>query len=350
MSSVYGEGFKLTIFGQSHSAYVGAVIDGLEAGFYPDLNALARFMSRRAPSSEAFSTARKESDSVEIVSGLFNGATCGAPLCLLIKNSDARPSDYEKSRDIPRPSHSDFCSHVKYNAFNDYCGGGHSSGRLTAPLCAAGGLIIQLLNAKNIHISAHIYSIGEHYDTPFDDTAPDMTVNIKPFPVFDSDKSEQMKSLMNDTRERGDSVGGEIECAITGLPVGVGEPMFGGLENEISRTIFAIPAVKGIEFGNTTLFGSENNDALRINEGKIQTQTNHAGGINGGMANGMPVIFRVKIKPTPSIALRQDSVNLKTMSECQIEIGGRHDACIVPRAVPCVEAAAAIAIYNLICS
>ncbi|MEG0924315.1 MAG: chorismate synthase [Anaerovoracaceae bacterium] len=326
MSSIYGKNLKISIFGQSHSKAIGVVIDGLPAGKTIDIEALQEFMLRRAPGQNEFSTARKEDDKVEFLSGLVDNVTCGAPISAIIKNTNTKSQDYDNIRDIPRPSHADFAAHIKYKGFEDVSGGGHFSGRLTAPLCIAGGICKQLLLEKGIEIGAHIKEIGG------------TTVDVY--------------EKISETKKLGDSVGGVVTCQISGMPVGVGQPMFEGIENKISSAIFAIPAVKGIEFGNgfeaARLLGSQNNDSFYYDGDQIKTKTNNHGGILGGISTGMPIVFRVAIKPTPSIAKEQDSISFAKGENAKLQVRGRHDPCIVPRAVPCVEAAAAIAIYDLL--
>lgn len=354
MSSIMGNKIKVSIFGQSHSQAIGCVIDGLPAGLKLDTEAVAQFMQRRAPGKNEYSTARSEADVPHIVSGLANGFTCGAPLCAIISNTNSHSSDYSDIRTMPRPAHADYPYYVKTNGFNDVAGGGHSSGRLTAPLCFAGAVAMQFLNVQGINVTAHIYSIQNEKDTPFDPvkiTSSDITG--KEFPVINDEAGEKMKAVINSARQRLDSVGGIIECAVTGMEAGIGEPMFDGIENRLAANIFGIPAVKGIEFGAgfeaTRMTGSENNDAFAYDDtGKIITLTNNHGGILGGMTSGMPIIFRVAIKPTPSIAQVQNTVDLKNHTNAKLEIRGRHDPCIVPRAVPVVEAVAAITMLDFI--
>ncbi len=352
MSCNFGEKVKITIFGQSHSDAIGVVIDGLPAGKKLDMEKISFFMSRRAPGKNKFSTPRKEGDVPEILSGLVDGVTCGAPLCAVIRNSDTRSKDYENLRTVPRPAHSDFTAFFKHNGFNDIRGGGNFSGRLTAPLCFAGAVCMQYLEDKGIKVGAHIERIAGISDCRYDSVNVDFKdVSEKEFPVLCDEKGEEMQTKIEQARLDGDSVGGVIECAVTGLPAGVGEPMFDGVENVISHAVFAIPAIKGIEFGSgfagSDMTGSENNDAFTVCDGKIITETNNHGGVLGGITSSMPVVFRVAVKPTPSISKAQKSVNLITREEENLVINGRHDPCIVPRAVPCVEAATAVAIMNL---
>ncbi len=353
MSSMTGNKIKVSVFGQSHSKAVGVVIDGLPAGKKIDTEKIAAFMERRAPGKNAYSTPRRETDVPEILSGLVNGVTCGAPLCAVIYNQNQNSSDYDNIRDIPRPSHADFTAAVRYNGFNDVAGGGHSSGRLTAPLCFAGAVCMQLLDEMGIKIQAHIYSIKDICDDRFDPVnVENFEISQKEFPVINDEKGVNMKSEIEKARLSSDSVGGVIECAVTGVKAGFGNPMFDGVENQLAKNIFAVPAVKGIEFGNgffaSTLYGSENNDDFCIENGEIKTVTNNSGGINGGITNGMPIIFDVAIKPTPSIFKKQNSVSISEKTEKELQIEGRHDPCIVPRAVPVIEAVTAFTILDII--
>ncbi|MBR3836184.1 MAG: chorismate synthase [Clostridia bacterium] len=353
MSCSFGEKFKITIFGQSHSEAIGVVIDGVPAGITLDNERIADFMARRAPGKTAYSTKRNESDTPEIISGIVDGVTCGTPICAIIKNSDQHSKDYSKLRLLPRPSHSDFPAFLKHNGFNDIRGGGNFSGRMTAPMCFAGAVAMQILEENGIKIGAHIEKIAGVCDSRFNPVYPELSLlDGKDFPLIDDGAKGKMLQAIEAARLDCDSVGGVIECAVTGLPVGAGEPMFDGVENVMARAMFAIPAIKGIEFGNgfdcADLKGSENNDEFVVTDGKITTKTNNHGGILGGLTSGMPVIFRVAVKPTPSISKPQMTVNLETKTAEELVIGGRHDPCIVPRAVPCVEAATAIAILNLI--
>lgn len=348
MSSTYGENLKLSIFGQSHGAGIGMTLDGIPAGLPVDMDALHNFLSRRAPGQNDWSTPRKEEDAPEFLSGIANGHTCGAPIAAVIYNKNTRSGDYDNLKDCPRPGHADYTAQVKYGGYQDAAGGGHFSGRLTAPLCIAGGMCKQWLESMGIRIGAHIQSIHHVYDKNFDSIQPELDKVGLAFPTLTAHAAEQMRDAIAKARAEGDSVGGTIECAITGLPAGIGEPIFGGVESRIAQIIYGIPAVKGLEFGSTQLTGSENNDAFTMENGTVRTVTNHCGGILGGITNGMSIIFRASIKPTPSIAKPQQTVNLKTGEITTITIQGRHDPCIVPRAVPVVEAAAAIAIYDLI--
>ncbi|MGN0982467.1 MAG: chorismate synthase [Candidatus Limivicinus sp.] len=346
MSSTYGENLHLTIFGQSHSPAIGMTLEGIPAGEQIDFEALQRFLERRAPGRNAYSTARKEADAPEFLSGLRGDTTCGVPLTAIIRNGDTRSKDYAPFSAVPRPGHADYTANVKYFGYQDYAGGGHFSGRLTAPLCIAGGVCLQILQRHGIEVISRIHSIGD-----VEDTAP-LTASTaeKAFPTVDEAAGEAMQAAIAQAKAQGDSLGGVIECAVLGLPAGLGDPMFGGMENRIAGIVFGIPAVKGIEFGAgfevAKLRGSQNNDSYIVKDGRIETRGNHCGGILGGITNGMPLVFRAAIKPTPSIAMEQDSVNLETLEEEKLRVGGRHDPCIVPRAVPVMEAAAAIAVYD----
>ncbi|MDR0321451.1 MAG: chorismate synthase [Treponema sp.] len=354
MSSQYGKKLKISIFGQSHSPAIGVNIDGLPAGIALNMDALHAFLARRAPGQSELATERKEDDTPEILSGLVNGVTCGAPLTAIIRNKDTRSADYHELCDIPRPSHADYSAHVKYGGNQDVAGGGHFSGRLTAPLCVAGGICLQILHTLGIEIGAHILRIGGAEDSTFDPvrvSVADFTaIQSNPLPVMRRSAGDAMRTAILAAKEKGDSVGGVIECAAIGLPSGLGDPIFDGIENRIASIVFGIPAVKGIEFGNgfaaAERTGSQNNDSFYMEADTVKTRTNNSGGILGGITNGMPVLFRAAFKPTPSIALEQKSISLSRREDTVLQIKGRHDPCIVPRAVPCVEAAAAIALYD----
>lgn len=349
MSSTFGNALKITIFGQSHAPAIGVCMEGFPAGFTPDFDELNAFLARRAPGQGAYTTARREPDRPEFLAGLVRGHTCGAPVTAIIRNTDTRSGDYAAFTDVPRPSHADYPAQVKWQGAQDSAGGGHFSGRLTAPLCIAGGLCLQYLHARGIEITAHIERIGAAQDRRFTPTQPETLAKAK-LPVLDPDSAETMLAQIAAAKAEGDSVGGCIECAVIGLPAGLGSPMFGGMENRLAQILFGIPAVKGVEFGSgfacAGMRGSEHNDPYFMQDGAVRTRTNHAGGILGGLTTAMPVIFRVAVKPTPSIARPQESVSLQRGEDAVLEIHGRHDPCIVPRAVPCVEAAAAIAILD----
>lgn len=351
MSSSYGNKLKVQVFGQSHSPAIGAVIDGFPSGMKVDMEFLSAFMARRAPG-QALSTPRKEADEVEFLSG-FNasGETCGAPICAIIRNTNTRSKDYSALATTPRPSHSDYTSLIKYGDSRDIRGGGQFSGRLTAPLCIAGALCLQFLAEKGVKIGAHISSVLNVHDDRYDPVNDEIPNNVCGFSCINAEKAEQIKSVIESARMNLDSVGGCVEAKIVGLGAGLGDPMFDGVENRLAQIMFAIPAVKGFEVGAgfevASKYGSENNDPLCVIDGKVKTVTNNAGGINGGITNSMPIVFRVAFKPTPSIAKPQQSVNLKEMKEEILEITGRHDPCIVVRAVPVVEACSAIAVLDM---
>lgn len=350
MSSTYGENLKLSIFGQSHGPAIGMVLDGVPAGLPVDLDALQQFLNRRAPGQSDFSTPRREEDQPEFLSGIVDGYTCGAPISAIIHNNNTRSKDYSNLKDCPRPGHADYTAQIKYKGYQDVAGGGHFSGRLTAPLCIAGGLCKQWLQEKGVQIGAHIKWIDNIDDNSFDPVDPSINNIQSDFPVLDRICGEQMIEAIAKARASGDSVGGVIECAVTGLPAGLGDPMFGGMESRIAQIVYGVPAVKGVEFGlgfvSAFRKGSQNNDAFLIRNGNVETITNNAGGILGGITTGMPLIFRVAIKPTPSISQPQQSISLQAMENTILEVKGRHDPCIVPRAVPVIEAAAAIAIFD----
>lgn len=350
MSSSYGEKIKLTIFGQSHSGGIGMVLDGIPAGLKVDLDALQHFLRRRASGQSIVSTSRVEADIPEFLSGIVNGYTCGAPISAIIRNTNTRPEDYSNIMDSPRPGHADLTAHIKYHGYEDVAGGGHFSGRLTAPLCIAGSLCKQWLEAKGIQIAAHIKQIEKIHDRSFDPMQPEISQIHQDFPVLDRTSGIQMLDTIEDARSCGDSVGGVIECAVVGAPAGLGAPIFGSIESRIAQIVYSIPAVKGVEFGlgyaAACKRGSENNDPFTIRNERIETLTNNAGGILGGITNGMPIIFNVAVKPTPSISQPQQSVSYTAMKESELTVNGRHDPCIVPRAVPVVEAATAIAIFD----
>lgn len=354
--SSWGNSVTISVFGESHGAGIGVVIDGLPAGEALDEEAILLQMARRAPGKDKAATPRLEKDFPEILSGVLNHTTTGAPLCAVIRNTNTRSQDYGNLLTCPRPGHADYTGFLRYHGFNDIRGGGHFSGRLTAPLVFAGAVCRQILARKGIILAAHIASVGGIADTPFDGvTIPDALLQRLSgitFGLIDQNKEPEMRALIEECRLSRDSIGGTVECAIKGLPAGLGSPMFGGVENIISSVIFGIPAVKGIEFGSgfagSALRGSENNDEFYYDGDIVRTRTNHHGGILGGISSGMPVIFRVAFKPTPSISRPQKTVDLSSHSDTTLEINGRHDPCIVVRAVPVVEAAAALAVMNLL--
>lgn len=344
--SAFGDNIKVSVFGQSHSAEIGMTMTGIPAGKRVDEEVLQRFLDRRA-TGKSYSTPRKEPDRLEFVSGIKDGLTDGGTVKAIIRNVDIRPKDYGNLADVPRPGHADYTAAVKYGDERGKTGGGQFSGRLTAPMCIAGGMIIQFLREEGIEIKARAYKIGKVTDSgsfPENDIRED-------FPAVSEESVKAMLAEIESARAEGDSIGGIIECVVTGMPAGIGGPMFGGLEGKISAAVFGIPAVKGIEFGkgfeSAAMKGSENNDAFYFDENaKVRTRTNNCGGILGGISDGMPITFKVAVKPTPSIVKEQESVNLKTGESVMMSVKGRHDPCVVPRAVPVVEAVTAIAIYD----
>lgn len=353
MSSTYGENLKLTIFGQSHGAAIGMTLDGIPAGLPVDFDELQAFLNRRAPGQNNWSTPRKEGDRPEFLAGILDGFTCGAPIAAVIHNTNTRSGDYANLKDCPRPGHADYTAQMKYGGFQDAAGGGHFSGRLTAPLCIAGGLCKQWLAERGIRVAARIASIaGVTDDFEVNTLNPQLDLIGTDFPVFSPDAGARMREKIAEARSECDSVGGIIECYITGVPAGLGEPMFGGVESRIAQIVYGVPAVKAVEFGigreAADLRGSQCNDAFTVENGQIRTVTNNAGGILGGISNGMPIVFRAAIKPTPSIARPQQSVSLRNAQQQELVVKGRHDPCIVSRAVPVIEAAAAIALFDLL--
>ena len=358
MSSMWKNRLGLSIFGQSHAPGIGMTLDGIPAGEPIDLAELQMFLKRRAPGRFPWSTPRREGDIPQFICGLADGKTetCGAPIAAIIRNENIRSSDYAEIMDIPRPGHADFTAHIKHGGFQDAAGGGHFSGRLTAALCIAGGICLQILARRGITIGAHIASIGDIVDQQFDavniDKATLSALWEMDFPVLDTEVAQAMIKKIEQAKEDGDSVGGVISCAAIGIPPGLGDPIFGGMENRISSLVFGIPAVKGIEFGAgfgaAAMRGSGHNDPFYMDGGMVKTRTNHHGGILGGITSGMPLIFNVAIKPTPSIGKERESVSLGKKEAATLAVRGRHDPCIVPRAAPCVEAAAAIAILDAV--
>ena len=348
---------KHMIFGESHGPAIGVTLSGVPAGIELDMEEISFEMGRRAPGKSQLSTARKEKDEPGILSGVFQGKTTGTPLCAVIQNTDQHSGDYEKLRNLPRPGHGDYPGYVRYEGCNDYRGGGHFSGRLTAPLVFAGAVAKQILAPKGITVGAHILSVAgigeESFETLNPDPAMLRTIAEKPFPTWDDARGEEMQSAILEAKNSRDSVGGIIQCTVLGLPTGLGSPDFGeNVEGIFARELFAVPAVKGVEFGRgfamAEMRGSECNDPIRMEDGHITLTRNVNGGINGGITNGMPLLFSVVMRPTPSIAREQDTVNLSTGENARLTVEGRHDPCIVHRAVPVIEAAAALATCELL--
>lgn len=367
MSSTFGSTLKVTVFGQSHSEAVGCVVEGLPTGFTIDFDALNTFIKRRAPKGAKWATPRQELNELHVYSGLNpDGETCGAPLCIVIENGNTRSIDYSDLRDIPRPGHSDFAAFEKWHGHQDIPGGGHFSGRLTLPLCVAGGIALQILAKQGIRIAAHCLEIQGVRDTPLTllDNSPqaqqelshqiDQLLDGREFPTLNTQAGEDMVEAMLQVRREKDSCGGLVECVIAGVPGGVGSPMFDGIENILAKAIFGIPTVKGIEFGLgfdvAKVRGSQNNDPYEYRDGVVEPKTNNAGGILGGISTGAPIFFKAALKPISSIALEQGSVDLATKQNTKLTVRGRHDACMVPRAVPVVEAVAACATLDMLLS
>lgn len=357
MGSCFGSKVKISVFGESHGTAIGVVIDGLPSGEKIDMDEIYAQMARRAPGNDKTATPRKEADKPEIIAGLLDGVTTGAPLAAVIYNTNTRSADYGNIMSAPRPGHSDYTAYLRYNGFNDVRGGGHFSGRLTANLVFAGAVIRQILKRKGIEIAAHIYSIGDVCDEPFNPTGiPQELVdrlNKEKFALVNPDKEGELRAAVDAVRVKGDSIGGVVECIIQGMPAGIGEPMFGGVENVISSVVFGVPAVKGIEFGSgfagSKTTGSQNNDEFYYDEnGTVRTRTNNHGGALGGITSGMPIIFRAAVKPTSSISIRQNTIDLQSKENTTLSVKGRHDPCIVTRAVSVIEAAAAIAVINML--
>lgn len=365
MPSSFGTTLRVSLFGQSHSPAVGCSVEGLPSGFTPNMDVLRAFMARRAPGQGSWTTPRKEADLPRVISGLNpDGATCGAPLAAIVENTNTRSGDYSNLQTVPRPGHADFTAWAKWHGNQDVPGGGHFSARLTAPLCFAGGVALQMLASKGVRVAAHLAQVGPVADERFDARNNSVVslahlsqqmdaIGAAPgqiLPTIDPTASQRMLDEIDDARREQDSVGGMVECVVTGLPAGVGSPMFDGLENTIARAAFGVPAVKGIEFGAgfevAGMRGHQNNDPYRVREGQCTPQTNNAGGILGGISTGAPLVFRLAIKPTSSISRPQDSVDLTTMTNSTLEVHGRHDPCVACRAVPVVEAVSALAVLD----
>lgn len=356
MSGMWGNKLKVSIFGESHGAGIGITIDGLPSGFEINMDEVLKEMARRAPGKSRLSTTRKEADMPEILSGFFEGKTTGTPLCAIIRNSDQHSKDYGKLKDLMRPGHADYPGFIKYKGFNDYRGGGHFSGRITAPLVFAGAVCKQILELKGIRIGAHVKSIGKVNDKSFFDV--DLTnelldeIKVNELPLLDPKKEEEMRNTILEARKEQDSVGGTIECAVLGIEAGIGDPFFDSVESTLAHLMFSVPAVKGIEFGKGFSMsehrGSECNDEYYYDGDKVKTYTNNNGGITGGITNGMPILFKVGIKPTPSISKKQKTIDINEHKDAELVIEGRHDPCIVQRAIPVIEAVTAIGIMELV--
>ena len=356
MSGIFGLNIKMSIYGESHGKAIGVVLDGLPPGLALDEEAISREMARRAPGQSALTTARKEKDAVEIQSGFFNGYTTGTPLCARIANSDQHSKDYSILKDKMRPGHGDYAGYVRYQGYNDYRGGGHFSARLTAPLVFAGAVAKQALAQYGITIGAHILRIHDITEPGFnplgESEATLKAIDAKSFPVINDNIGEQMQNCILTAKGVLNSVGGVIELMAINLPAGLGAPYFDSVESRLSQILFSVPAVKGIEFGEgfgfAQLTGAEANDQMHYEEGKVRCYTNHNGGITGGLTNGMPLVFRVAMKPTPSILREQKTVSLAEQSDTTLTVVGRHDPCIVQRAVPVIEAVTAWTLWDLL--
>lgn len=352
MKNVYGNSISVTLFGESHGEQIGAVIDGLAPGIEVDMEFIHKQLELRKPQGK-ISTKRVEADEPHIVSGVFEGKTTGTPLCILFENQNTKSKDYSKTKDLMRPGHADFTAIEKYHGFADYRGGGHFSGRITTPLVAAGAILIQALQKKGIYIGSHIQKCGPIEDKKFTDYETEIAkVNELVFPVLDEDAAKNIYAYMVQAAEEGDSVGGVLETVVTGVPSGVGEPWFDTMESMLAHALFSVPAVKGVEFGEGFRFadmkGSEANDAFEMKDGKVVTKTNHNGGINGGITNGMPIRFQTVVKPTPSIYKKQETVNMATMENEVMQIQGRHDPAIIPRARVVVDSMTAIVLADML--
>lgn len=356
MSGMWGNKIKVSIFGESHGNAIGINIDGLPSGLEVNLEDIAYEMRRRAPGKSPLSTARSEDDIPEILSGYFNGKTTGTPLCAIIRNTNTRSKDYSLLKDVMRPGHADYSGNIRYNGFNDYRGGGHFSGRITAPLVFAGAVCKQILKEKGIIVAAHVKSIKNVKDKSFIDSTLDLNYlnSLKSFelPLIDKSIEENMRKEILEAKEDMDSVGGTIECGVFGISAGVGNPFFDSVESTLAHLLFSVPAVKGVEFGRgfelTSMRGSEANDEIYYDDGVVKTKTNNNGGILGGITNGMPIIFTTAIKPTSSIGKKQNTINIGSKENTILKVEGRHDPCIVQRAIPVIEAVTAIAICELL--
>lgn len=352
MSATWKNNIELTIFGESHGKALGITIGNLPSGIVLDMEMIAQEMKRRAPGQNLMSTSRKEADQVEIVSGILDGVTTGAPLVGMIYNSDQHSKDYSILKTHMRPGHSDYPASIKYQGYNDIRGGGHFSGRITAPIVFAGAIAKQVLMQKGIYVGAHMLAIKDIKDQAFDMSLSTKTIqelHQQQYPVLNQEIFPQMQACIEKARKGRDSVGGQVECAICGMPVGIGDPFFDSIESHLSSLLFSIPAVKSVSFGNreiSTLYGSEANDSYYFDNDVIKTKTNNNGGITGGISNGMPIVFTVGIKPTSSISKRQDTINIETKENTTLEVHGRHDPCIVPRAIVVVEAMAALTMLD----
>ena len=352
MKNTFGNQISITLFGESHGKAIGAVLDGVPSGIAVDEAFIARQMEKRK-GINSISTPRREVDAVKILSGVFDGRTTGTPICFMVENTDIKSKDYSLTKDLARPGHADYTAEKRYGGFQDYRGGGHFSGRLTAPLVAAGALALSMLREKGIEIATHISSCGEIKDREFGNLAEDIRqLENLSFPVLSEKAGKEILSYIEKAKKEGDSVGGTLTTVVTGMPAGVGEPWFDSVESMLSHGLFSIPGVKGVEFGKgfgfAEMMGSDANDEFTVVDGEIVTVTNNNGGINGGITNGMPILFRCAVRPTPSIFKEQTSVRLSEMKEENLRIEGRHDPAIIHRVRAVVDAAAAIAVADML--
>ena len=352
MKNSFGNSITLTLFGESHGSGTGVVIDGLAPGIEIDEDLIRKLLAVRR-GDDSISTGRREKDEFSFLSGVYNGVTCGTPVCIFIPNTDTKSRDYDKTRKLARPGHADYTAYCKYHGYEDYRGGGHFSGRLTAPLTAAGALFISALKKKGIYIGTHILRLGDVEDRSFGDPASDIALlEDSSFPSLDPEAGKEMRDLILSVSDEGDSIGGILESAAVNIPPGLGEPWFDTLEGMLSHALFSIPAVKGVEFGGgfgaVTGKGSEFNDAFRIDNGNVITKTNNNGGINGGISNGMPVIVRCAVKPTPSIYKEQDTVNFIDGENAKISIEGRHDPAVIHRAAVVCDSMIAFVLCDML--
>lgn len=354
MSSSFGKNIQVSLFGESHGPAIGVVMDGLPAGIPINENTLQAFLNRRAPGRSKLTTSRQEADQPEFLSGYYQGHTTGSPLAAIIRNTDQRSGDYQNLADIPRPGHADYTAYLKYKGFADMRGGGHFSGRLTAPLCIAGGIALQYLKTRDIYLAAHLKQVADITDASFTGESKDELIQLsqKAFPTLDDQAGQTMQAAIEKTRAKGDSLGGIVEVLVNPVPAGLGSPMFDGIESQMAKVLFGIPGVKGVSFGSgfhaASMTGSTHNDPFRMEDGQVKSQSNHAGGMLGGISNGMPILCQVAFKPTPSIGQEQASIRLSDQSNTSLGVKGRHDPCIAIRAVPVVEAATALVLLDLL--
>lgn len=353
MKNTFGNNIHFTLFGESHGQEIGMVIDGMAPGVKVDDEFIKSQLDKRRPSGK-ISTSRQEADPYRIVSGVFNGETTGTPIAIIIPNSNTKSKDYAKLKDLPRPGHADYTAEVKYHGFQDYRGGGHFSGRITTPIVAAGAIAISALRKKGIVIGTHVKRCAGVDDADFSDYTTELPkLNSKTFAVIDDAKEAEMVAAIEKAAADGDSVGGILETVVTGMPAGVGEPWFDTIESELSHILFSVPAIKGVEFGDgfamADMRGSEANDSFYMDGDTVKTKTNHNGGINGGITNGMPIVIKCVVKPTPSIYKEQDTIDMKKNEDSKLLIEGRHDPAIIHRARVVVDSVVALCLCDMLC-